>query len=122
MHELRSEIFDSTSNTHILHAMGIMAVPYGKKQNQIIAWYWKWQGELAYIYKQCLLEYWKEQALSGVSMKWRGLVHLYLYQFLIWSGHTQRADKLPLTYSGNKRDTASEASGSKSAYLSNTKR
>jgi len=41
MHELRSEIFDSTSNTHILNTMGIMAVPYGNKQKQMIAWYWK---------------------------------------------------------------------------------
>lgn len=37
MHELGSEIFDSTSNTHILHTMGIMAVSYDNKQQQIIA-------------------------------------------------------------------------------------
>jgi len=37
MHELRSEIFHSTCNTHILHALGIMAVPYGNKQQQNLA-------------------------------------------------------------------------------------
>lgn len=121
MHELRSEIFDSTSNTHILNAMRIMAVPYGNKQQQILASIVKRLIRSHGISSAYLLEYWKEQALSGVSMKWSGLVHLYLYQCLIWSGHIHKADKFPFTYSGNKCCTASDASGSKSAYLSYTK-
>jgi hypothetical protein len=45
-------------------------------------------------------------------MKCSGLVHLYLYQCLTWSGHTQSADRSPSTSCGRRFFTACAASGS----------
>ena len=47
---------------------------------------------------------------SGVSMKLSGLVHRYLCQCRIWSGHVQRADWSPLIIRGNKFWIVSSAS------------